>query len=83
MELLLHIGIGTVKMAGEGFKAYTEPRRKVKADELLVEFDKKLVEEKGDCADIMVIVLDSLQLLEINYRTDVKAVSGQTVVAEW
>lgn len=83
MELLIHIGIDTVKMAGEGFKAYTEPGRKVKAGELLVEFDKKLVEEKGYCADIMVIVLDSPQLPEINYRTDMKAVAGETVVAEW
>lgn len=38
MELLLHIGINTVEMQGDGFKIHTKQGAKVKAGELLVEF---------------------------------------------
>lgn len=83
MELLIHIGIDTVKMNGEGFRAYTEPGKKVKVGELLVEFDRELVEKRGYCADVMVIVLDGPQLPAIGYKTGIKATAGETVVAEW
>lgn len=83
MELLLHIGIDTVKLNGEGFKAAVMPGQNVKAGDLLVEFDKKLVEERGYCADIMVIVLDAPQLPVIRYAVDMDALAGETAVAEW
>ena len=83
IELLIHIGIDTVKMNGEGFRSFVKQGQKVKAGERLVEFDKKLVEEKGYCADIMLIVLDSPQLPEIAYKTEQDAVAGETVVAQW
>lgn len=83
MELLLHIGIDTVKLNGEGFKAAVTPGQNVKAGDLLVEFDKELVEKRGYCADVMVIVLDAPQLPVIRYTVDVDALAGETAVAEW
>lgn len=83
IELLIHIGIDTVKMNGEGFRSFVEQGQSVKAGERLVVFDKKLVEEKGYCSDIMLIVLDSPQLPEITYQTEMDVTAGKTVVAQW
>lgn len=83
MELLIHIGIDTVKMGGEGFHAFVETGKRVNTGDLLVEFDKDLVEKMGYCADIMVIVLDSPNLPSIQYETGITAVGGETVIAKW
>ncbi|MDO5146037.1 MAG: glucose PTS transporter subunit IIA [Eubacteriales bacterium] len=82
-DILIHIGIDTVSLNGEGFHAHVTVGQKVKAGELLVDFDKKLVESKGLCPDVMVIVLDDEGTPVIEYKTGMKAEAGKTVVAEW
>lgn len=83
LDILIHIGIDTVSLKGEGFKSYVENGQKVKAGDTLIEFDKQLVESKGLCADIMVIVLDSCGLPAIEYKIGMEAEAGKTVVAKW
>ena len=46
-EVLLHVGIDTVKMNGEGFKAYVKVGDTVKAGDKLIEFDLNLIREKA------------------------------------
>ena len=82
-DILIHIGIDTVKLKGEGFQAFVAPGQKVKAGELLVEFDKDLVVGKGLCPDVIVISLEDSNLPEISYVTGMKAKAGETVVARW
>ncbi len=45
IEVLIHIGIDTVKMKGQGFKALVQMDQKVKAGESLIEFDLELVKK--------------------------------------
>ncbi|SHH89144.1 PTS sugar transporter subunit IIA [Sporanaerobacter acetigenes] len=47
LELLIHIGIDTVKLKGEGFKRYVELNDKVKSGDLLLEADLNLLKSKG------------------------------------
>ena len=47
IELLLHIGIDTVKMNGEGFDVKVSEGQSVKTGELLMDFDLDLVKEKA------------------------------------
>lgn len=47
LEILIHIGIDTVQMKGEGFSAKVAVGDVVKKGQLLIEFDLKLVEEKA------------------------------------
>ncbi|MGZ3724650.1 MAG: phosphoenolpyruvate--protein phosphotransferase [Pseudobdellovibrio sp.] len=42
-DVLIHIGIDTVKMKGEGFKALVKKDQKVKAGDALIEFDLDFV----------------------------------------
>jgi glucose-specific phosphotransferase system IIA component len=56
MEILLHIGIDTVQMEGDGFHAVVKQGDHVKAGELLVEFDCAKIKEKGFQTTTMVLV---------------------------
>lgn len=62
MELLLHIGIDTVEMKGEGFKAMVEQRAKVKKGDLLVEFDCAAIEAAGFKTTTMVLVSNAAMI---------------------
>ncbi len=45
--MLIHVGIDTVKLNGEGFMTLVREGDKVKKGSLILEFDKALLEEKG------------------------------------
>ncbi len=83
MNLLIHIGIDTVKLKGEGFTPKVSTGQKVAAGDPLIIFDKDLVERKGFSADIMVIVLAEPGIPDIEYLTGMEAKAGETVVAKW
>lgn len=82
-DLLIHIGIDTVSLNGEGFTSYIKMGQKVKAGDKLISFDKALVESKGLCADVILIALDNPALPELTYKTGMTAVAGETAVATW
>lgn len=58
-EILIHIGIDTVSMNGEGFKYHVKSDSKLKVGQLLIEFDKKLIEEKELNPVTIVIITNS------------------------
>jgi glucose-specific phosphotransferase system IIA component len=47
LEVLIHIGINTASLKGEGFTAHVEKGTKVKKGDLLITFDIQLVEKSG------------------------------------
>ncbi len=47
MEILIHIGINTVELNGEGFKAYVNDGDRVKRGQTLITFDKDYIASKG------------------------------------
>lgn len=57
-EILIHIGIDTVNLNGEHFTAHVKDGDKVKAGQLLIEFDLKKIEEKGYDTVIPMIFTD-------------------------
>lgn len=46
-EILVHIGIDTVGLAGEGFRAHVSPGQRVEAGERLISFDLDLVARRA------------------------------------
>ncbi len=83
LNLLIHIGIDTVKLDGKGFKSFVKNEQEVKAGDKLVEFDIDLIKKEGYIPDVMVVVLEDSNLPKITYKTGEKAVAGKTVVAEF
>lgn len=68
LEVLIHIGIDTVQMEGRGFKAHIKQGDSVKKGDLLVEFDKAMIESEGYDPTVMVILtnMDQVEKLDIN-----------------
>ncbi|SKC82969.1 PTS sugar transporter subunit IIA [Maledivibacter halophilus] len=56
IEILIHIGIDTVGMKGEGFTSHIEENQKVNAGDLLMTFDIDLIEEKAQSSIIPVVI---------------------------
>lgn len=46
-EILIHAGINTIELNGEGIKAFVKQGDKVKRGQLIIEFDKQGIIEKG------------------------------------
>lgn len=65
VELLIHIGIDTVELNGEGFKAFVKQNNHVKKGDLLVEFDLSYIKEKGYDPTTMLIVTNSKDYLDV------------------
>lgn len=67
IELLIHIGIDTVKLKGEGFNAYVQEGQSVKVGDLLVEVDFESVREKGYSTDTLMVVTSVKESYKIEY----------------
>ena len=48
IEILIHIGLDTVSLKGEPFTAHVAAGDKVKAGDLLLEFDMEAIKAAGD-----------------------------------
>ena len=56
VELLIHVGLETVSLNGEPFKAHVKDGDKIKKGQLLLEFDMKMIADKG-CKTVSPIVV--------------------------
>ncbi|MCY6370439.1 glucose PTS transporter subunit IIA [Clostridium ganghwense] len=78
LEILVHIGIDTVRLNGQGFTTYVEKGDKVKKGDLLISFDEVIVKEKAKSLITPVIVTNMEKVLEIYVQYGDK-VSGELV----
>ena len=74
-ELLIHIGINTVELNGEGFTAHVSEGDRVKKGQTLITFDKDFITSKGYNTVTPVIVSNSDDYAEIKRRADGKVTS--------
>ena len=58
-EILIHIGIDTVKLAGQHFEAHIEAGDKVKKGDLLVSFDIEAIKQAGYEVTTPIIITNS------------------------
>lgn len=65
MELLIHIGMDTVQLEGEGFEAKVTQGEKVKKGQILVTFDMKLITDAGYSIETPVIITNTADYLDI------------------
>ena len=74
-SVLIHIGMDTVRLDGEGFKAFVKQGDTVKKGDKLLEVDINTVKAKGYSLETPVLVTDADQY------ADVVEMAGQTVKA--
>lgn len=65
-ELLIHIGINTVELEGEGFRKYVEQGARVKKGDRLVSFDIEKLREKGYDPTVMVLISNTDQFAGVS-----------------
>ena len=66
MEILIHIGINTVELDGEGFKAHVAEGDRVVRGQTLITFDKELIKSKGYNTVTPVIVTNADEYSDIH-----------------
>lgn len=69
LEVLVHIGIDTVALNGEGFTAHVAQGDKVKKGDLLISFDTEVVGEKAKSLTSAVIItnMDNVESIKVSY----------------
>lgn len=65
--LLIHIGIGTVKLKGEGFVSYVDTGQKVQKGERLITFDDAFIKASGLDDTVIVTVTNTHQYEFIDF----------------
>lgn len=83
LEILIHIGVDTVSLKGEGFTALVKSGDTVKKGTELIRFEREALEAKGFCMEVMQIVMDGEKSSGVQYHTGMDAQAGETVVAVW
>lgn len=76
VELLIHVGMDTVKMQGEGFTPQVKEGDAVQAGALLLEFDRAKIEAAGYEVTTPVIVTNSDEFSEIETMAEGKTEYG-------
>lgn len=70
VELLIHIGIDTVQLEGDGFTSHVKQGDRVTKGNLLIEFDIEFIRSKGLVDQIPIIITNSNDLLDIIETSD-------------
>ena len=79
-EILIHIGLDTVQLNGEGFEAFVREGERVQKGQLLIKFDKDFIEEKGFCLETPVIVTNSDDYLAVVEVADKQVSPGENLL---
>lgn len=81
-EILLHIGIDTVAMKGDGFEYLVKEGQKVSAGTPLIKFDKKKISEAGYVDTIICVIAEPGNMENIVFMTGIYAIEKETTVAK-
>lgn len=79
-ELLIHIGINTVELNGEGFTAHISEGDRVTRGQTLITFDKEFIASKGYDTVTPVIVSNSDDYAEIKRLSDGNISTGDVLL---
>lgn len=80
VELLIHIGIDTVQLNGDGYKYFVEKGQNVEIGDKLIEFDLEKIAEKGYNIITPVVVTNSADFGDIITLTKALSEPGEQVM---
>ena len=81
MEILLHIGLDTVDMNGDGFRSFINMGDQVKAGDKLIEFDADKIKTAGHPTVTIMVVTDAGNTKDIKFNTGKTVRAGADSVA--
>ncbi|AQS56513.1 PTS system trehalose-specific EIIBC component [Novibacillus thermophilus] len=80
VEILIHIGLETVSLDGEGFEVHVQKGDRVKTGDLLVSFDLDFIKEHAASVVTPVVITKESGLGHVELTSDTKAVAGETIL---
>ncbi len=80
VEVLVHVGIDTVKMAGQGFEVLVGDGQRVEAGDPLANVDLDAVREAGYDTTTIVVVLNTASLASVAPRPGAEVQAGDPVI---
>lgn len=80
VEVLVHVGIDTVKMNGEGFNVKVKANEHVNAGDTLVVVDFDKVKEAGYSTTTLMTVLNTVAFASVAPKTGVDVKAGESVI---
>lgn len=83
IEILVHIGIETVSLKGEGFKQLVEQGTKVKAGTPIIKIDRNFIKSKGLSLITPVLITNPDRVKAIDKKINMDAIAGKTIIMEY
>lgn len=83
MELLVHVGLDTVSLGGEGFTALVNINDEVKAGTPILKVDTDFVKSKGISLTTPLIIMNHGEYELTAFHTEGNAKAGETVLIEY
>lgn len=83
MEILIHVGIDTVDMKGEGFELFVKEGDTVRCGEPLIHFSMEKIKKAGHPATTVFLVTDEGDASNLRFLSDLNAVAGETVIGAY
>ncbi|MBO6293333.1 MAG: PTS system trehalose-specific EIIBC component [Selenomonas sp.] len=83
VEILLHVGIDTVDMQGEGFEYLVKQGDEVTAGTPLLKFSREKIKAAGHLEVTVCIITNKNGVESFNFRTGMAGKAGETVIASY
>ncbi|NLU10249.1 MAG: PTS glucose transporter subunit IIA [Tepidanaerobacter acetatoxydans] len=81
LEILIHIGLDTVELNGEGFKRIISMGSPIKKGEILIEFDINLLRERGKSLITPIIITNMDKVKELKKNIEEVEMGKQTILS--
>ena len=83
MEILIHVGIDTVDMNGDGFELFVKEGDQVKTGDPLISFTPEKIKAAGHPMTTAFLITDNGSASDVRFISNQDAKAGQTVIAEY
>lgn len=83
LEILVHIGVDTVGLNGEGFEALAEQGQKIKAGTPIIKIDRDFITSKGLSLATPVLITNVTETKSISPVESGDVVAGETTVVAY
>ena len=80
VEVLLHIGLDTIAMNGDGFKCFVKEGQAVKKGQALIEFDVKKIKAAGHPLITMMVITDDNGFENLTFKAGADVKAGATAI---
>ncbi len=81
IKVMIHVGLDTVYLNGEGFQAHVQVGDKVETGQMLIEFDPDFVAQRAPSLLTMIVIMDSEDVLSFG-KARGAATATETVILD-